>query len=435
MKRLLSILLVLVMVFSLVACGKDEGGTEESTGPKANEGDKLVVWTFTDEVKQMVEEYYLVDNPDLDYEIEVVVVPTDQYQPKLDPVLASGKEAPDVFTLEAAFVKKYVDSKHTKDLATLGLADNPDMMQYVQDVATDADGALKGLSWQATPGAFFYRRSIAQEYLGVSEPEEVQALISDFDKFLEVAKKINDDSNGEVKAISSLGDLLNVYYAAREDGWVVDGKFVIDPQIENLMEMAKTLESQGLTNQAEQWTETWFASMNGDDVFGYFLPTWGLHYVLKTNAENAESGESTSGDWAMVQGPAGYFWGGTWVGVREGTKMEQASADLVNYLTRDEAFLEKWATNTGDFLNNTKVVDKIKDTYTEPFLAGQKHYAAFAEMTDTINAKVMTGYDKDINDVFNEQLTAYAKGEKSLEDALSDLKAAVKNTFPDLTVE
>lgn len=444
MKKLMSILLVLVMTLSLAACGGNdaaqpatEGGSGEAVTEKAAEemasGEKLVVWTFTDEIKGMIENNYLKDYPDLPYEVEVVVVPNENYQQKLDPALASGKSAPDVFALEAAFVKKYVDSKFTADLSTIGIDKNSvDTLQYVMDVATDESGALKGLSWQATPGAFFYRRSIADKYLGTSDPAEVQAMVSDFDKFYEVAQKINAESNGEVKAISSLGDLTNVFFAARNDGWIVDNKFTVDPMINTLMEMGKKYESEGLTNQAEQWTETWFSSMSGDDVLGYFLPTWGLHYVLKTNAENADTGVSTSGDWAMIQGPASYFWGGTWVAMREGTEMQDASKALIEYLTLNEEFLTTWANESGDFVSNQKVVDSIKDDFSEEFLAGQNHYAAFAEMAPSIDASILTGSDLDINDLFNEQLTAYSKGEKDLDTAMADFKAGVQNLFPSL---
>lgn len=444
MKRWVSILLVVTMLFSLTACGSSEDkdtdtGTTSTTQeskvetPAENKADKLVVWTFTDEIKGMIENYYLKAHPDLPYEVEIVVIPNDQYQSKLDPALASGKSAPDVFALEAAYVNKYVDSKFTADLATVGIdKNNVDTMQYVLDVATDSEEKLKGLSWQATPGAFFYRRSIAKEYLGTDDPAEVQAMVSDFDKFYDTAKKIYDGSNGEVKAISSLGDLVQVFYAAREDGWVVDNKFVIDPKIEELLDMGRKLESEGLTNQAEQWTENWFASMSGNDVFGYFLPTWGLHYVLKTNAVNAETGASTEGDWAMIQGPSPYFWGGTWVAMREGSEMEQAAADLIRYLTLDEEFLTAWANDTGDFLSNGTVVNAIKGDFTEPFLAGQNHYAAFAEMAPAVDASILTGADKDIQDLFTEQLTAYSKGEKEKDAAIADFKTSVQNLFPNL---
>ncbi len=455
MKKIIALLMTLMMMVSLVACGgnnnapandsnegneanaEEEGnGTETATLGNADADKTLVVWTFTDEIKGMIEDYYLKDNPDLDYNIEVVVVPTENYQTKLDPVLASGKNAPDVFAMEAAFVKKYVESPFTMDISKTGLDKKAgDTLPYVLDVAKDEDGVLKGLSWQGTPGAFFYRRSLAEKYLGVSEPDEVQALISDFDKFLDAARTIDEKSNGEVHMISGTGDLVQVFYAAREHAWVEDDTLVIDDKITELFEIAKTLEDEGLTADAEQWSEAWFASMSGNDVFGYLLPTWGLHYVLKTNAENATDGTSTLGDWGMVQGPSPYFWGGTWVGLREGTEMQEAGADLVEYLTLNDEFLTKWATEKGDFLSDQVVVDNVKDDFSEEFLAGQNHYAAFAEMAPNIDASKLQGSDYDIQTLLGEELEAYSNGEKDLDTAMEDFKAEVQNAFPNIAID
>ena len=445
MKKVLSFMLVFVLLFSVVGCSNTETAeepeestseetTEEVTVQEAapNEGDTLVVWTFTDELKNIIEDYYVANN-DLDYEVDVVVVPNENYQAKLDPALGSGKSAPDVFAVEAGYAKKYVDSEFTKDLTEIGInPDEIDTMEYVMEVATSPEGELKGLSWQATPGAYFYRRSLAQEYLGVSEPAEVQALISDFDKFYETGKEIKEKSNGETKIVSSLGDFTRVFLSAREDAWVEEGKFIIDPKVEELMEIGKKFNEDELTLDAQQWTETWFSGMSSDSTFGYFLPTWGLHFVLKPNSENADTGETTFGDWGMVQGPSPYFWGGTWLTVREGTEMESAAYDLIHYLTMNEEFLTQYAKDSGDLLSNTAVVNEIKDDFSEPFLDGQNHYALFAEMAKNIDASTMTGSDLDIEDLFEEQLVAYTKGEKSKEEALEDFRSNVKNSFPNL---
>ncbi|WP_461205466.1 ABC transporter substrate-binding protein [Clostridium sp. DL1XJH146] len=462
MKKIIALLMTLMMVMSLVACGGNNNApandSNESNNANANadanaeanaanegesstlgnaDADKtLVVWTFTDEIKGMIEDYYIKDNPDIDYNIEVVVVPTENYQTKLDPVLASGKNAPDVFAMEAAFVKKYVESPFTMDISEVGLEDKAgDTLPYVLDVAKDQDGVLKGLSWQGTPGAFFYRRSIAEEYLGVSEPDEVQPLISDFDKFIDTARLIDEKSNGEVHMISGVGDLVQVFYADREHAWIEDDTLVIDDTITDLFETAKILKDEGLTADAEQWGEAWFASMSGNDVFGYLLPTWGLHYVLKTNAENATDGTTTSGDWGMVQGPSPYFWGGTWVGLREGTEMADAGADLIEYLTLNDEFLTTWAKDTGDFLSDQVVVDSIKDDFSEEFLGGQNHYAAFAEMAPNINASNLQGSDYDIQSLLAEELEAYSNGEKDLDTAMEDFKMGVQNAFPNIAID
>jgi multiple sugar transport system substrate-binding protein len=61
----------------------------------------------------------------------------------------------------------------------------------VVEVGTD-EGVTKGFSYQATPGAFFYRRSMAQECLGTDDPDQVQAMVADIDKFVETAAKIKE---------------------------------------------------------------------------------------------------------------------------------------------------------------------------------------------------------------------------------------------------
>ena len=77
--------------------------------------------------------------------------------------------------------------------ADIGLTDEDlaDQYAYTQEIAS-ADGVLKGVTWQATPGLFAYRRSIAKDVLGTDDPDEVQAQLSDWDKFDAVAPKASE---------------------------------------------------------------------------------------------------------------------------------------------------------------------------------------------------------------------------------------------------
>jgi len=59
------------------------------------------------------------------------------------------------------------------------------------------------------------------------------------------------------------------------------------------------------------------------NIFGYVLPTWGLHYVLKANAPDS------SGDWGLTNGPSSYFWGGTWLGIYVNSKKKDAAWKFV----------------------------------------------------------------------------------------------------------
>ena len=71
------------------------------------------------------------------------------------------------------------------------------------------------------------------------------------------------------------------------------------------------------------------------------------------------------------------------------------------------------------------VVNKIKDSYSEPFLGGQNHYAEFAEMAKSVDGKLTQGTDQAIEGLFGEALTAYVNGEKDKDKAIEDFKSQV----------
>ncbi len=415
MKKILIVLAAAVLLMS--GCAKKEEA-------KAASGN-LVIWSFTDELKTMVDKYYVPSHPGVT--VEYSLTPTDQFPNKLDPVLASGQGAPDVFALEAAFVRKYVESGLLLDLTDIANEARAKSLAYPIEVGT-FNGKVYGMSWQACPGAMFYRRSLAKKYLGTDDPAEVQKAVANLDKFVETAGVLKDKSKGKCVIVSSTGDLNNVFLGARKNPWVVGGKLNIDPAMVQYMDMSKLLKDKGYEGRAGQWSEGWFAGMKGSlkdekgndvEVFSYLLPTWGLHYVLKTNAPD------TAGDWAMVPGPAPYRWGGTWVGAYKGTKNPAAAKEFIKYVTSDDGFLEAWAKDTGDVVSNITVMNKIKDTYAEPFLGGQNHYAAFVEMAKSVDGKLTQGTDQAVEGLFGEAVVAFINGEKTRDKALEDFKSQV----------
>jgi ABC-type glycerol-3-phosphate transport system substrate-binding protein len=417
MKKFLLIAGVVLILFS----GCPKKGTSQG-GSKAASG-KLVVWSFTDELANMTNNAtwgFKATHPGID--VEYSQTPSDQFQAKIDPVLASGQGAPDIIALESAFVRKYVESGLLLDVTDIYNSKKDVLLAYPAEVGT-YQGKVYGLSWQAAPGALFYRRSLAQKYLGTDDPRQVQSYFNSFPKFLETAKLLKDKSNGACVVVSSLGDLRNSFLSARRNSWVVNGKVEVDPAMEQYVDIGKTLHDNRWEGRVGQWSEGWFAGMRGElkdesgkavEVFSYFLPTWGLHYVLKTNAPG------TSGDWAMVQGPSSYRWGGTWVGAYKGTKNVAAAKEFIRYVATDEAFLEAWAKETGDLVNNLSVVNKIKDSYSEPFLGGQNHYAEFAEMAKAVNGRLLQGSDEAIEAMYDEAASSYWNGEKAKAAAIAD---------------
>ena len=238
--------------------------------------------------------------------------------------------------------------------------------------------------------------------------------------------------------------------------------------VEAYVDTAKLFRDEGYEAQATQWQEGWFAGMNdslvdakGDakQVFSYFLPTWGLPYVLAPNAKSSDGSSDTSGDWGVITGPLPYQWGGTWLGVLKDSPNMDLAKDFIRFATLDQENLTNWATGVytneylkaidpqvpdsqmqapGDFVSSQVVVEKIipsfDDSELTTFLAGQNSYAGFAEAAPSVNAKLMTGSDDAIQRAMNDPLSQYLNGDISQEEMWSTWKDSLRIEFPDLII-
>jgi multiple sugar transport system substrate-binding protein len=442
--------------------------TDAPAAPASTEKTTLNVWSFTNEINTMAVAFEGL-HPEANVDVVYTMIPmtNGEYQTKLKAAIGTS-DVPDVIALEAAFVKEYVEADFLADLGELlPYAQEDQTYKFVTDVGTD-NGVIKAYAYQATPGAVFYRRSLAKEYFGTDDPEEIQALMSDFDKYVEMAKVVKEKSGGNTFMVASSGDFQNPFFANRSQPWIVDDTLVVDPMVEKYIETAKLFRDEGYEAQAQQWQEGWFAGMNDTlvdaagtpkQVFSYFLPTWGLPYVLAPNAKSADGAHDTSGDWGVVTGPLPYQWGGTWLGVMKDSPNQELAKEFVRFATLDQENLTNWATGVytneylkaidpnvpddqmqapGDFVSSQVVVEKIiplfDDSDLSKFLAGQNSYKGFAEAAPSVSAKLMTGSDDAIQRALNDPINQYLNNEISVDEMWSSWKDSLRIEFPDLII-
>ena len=372
--------------------------------------------------------------------LEFVINPNDDmnYQNKLDQALQNGAHI-DMFLMEADYALKYVDSDYTRALESVGITADELAGQYpyTVQVATDANGVVKGSSWQAAPGLFLYRASLAEKYLGVTTPEEMAEKIKDWDAFLETARELNEKSEGATKIIPSNGDAWQAIRTYRQNPWVDDElNLVIDDQVTWYFDFAKTLREENLTANANPWSEAWNASMGNDSVLGLFFSTWGIQWTMVGNSGGTQPGEGTYGDWRATTPTIPYYWGGTWLAVANTCTNDALAADIIRYFTIEEDSMKQYCLESKDYVNNDAAVKSIiDDGFGFDFLGGQDHYSLFREVLPLIDVSTMSAYDQFINNAMDTQVNAYATGEKDLDTAIADFKAAVQDLFPELNVD
>ena len=274
-KKMMSLVLAAAMMagmtVSAVPAFAEEAETpdNEITGDSSAE-DAFVIWGWNDDIKKILDGPFKEAYPD-DYK-RIVFVNTggsDYYQGKLDPMLddTSNELYPDLMGLEVDYVQKYVNSDWVKSVADLGITedDYKNMYKYDLDLGTDADGNVRALFWQATPGCYQVRADLAEKYLGTTDPAAIAEKFKDLDTILATAKEVNDASGGKCKLFSGYDELKRSLTNSRSQGFYDDNDVItLDDNITTYLETAKKLYDDDLTYNTDQWSADWYANMDGD---------------------------------------------------------------------------------------------------------------------------------------------------------------------------
>ncbi len=362
---------------------------------------------------------------------------------KYDNLFKSGDDL-DVYFCEADWALKYInDDEKTLPLADLGLGDSDfaNIYAYTDEIGKSSDGVRKGVSWQAAAGGFQYRSDLAQEYLGVTSPEEMQAAIGDWDKFVEAAQTVSEKSSGKTALADTLGGMWQAYACGRTTPWVVDNALQIDDFCKEFADTAKALWDCGGVTKNGQWTDEWTAAGTNDTCMGYFVSTWGFG-GFALDAAGGEGGE-TYGKWAVCQGPQPFFWGGTWIVVNPKTDNGEEARDFILSATSNEDQMSTYAVNKPEYVNNSKVMDDLissNTVFNEKItnnLGGQNFYAELADNAKTIDFNgLITPYDATIKtDFINVVKEQYLEGGASWDDTVEAFKDKIAEDVTAIDVE
>ena len=480
-KRILAALLASAAVLSFAGCSKDNGSSGDSSAAdssaadssaadssaadssaaddSSNAGDSalsseetltILAWTGNSDIKNMVKLFC----QEKGYSEDQIVIKgvgdngegaRDQYAQYL-----SGDGDADLMCLEADWILQYInDDTLVAPLSDLGIteADYANAYDYTVQIGKDKNGVLKGASFQAAPGGFVYRTDLAEEYLGVKTPEEMQEKVKDWDTFMETAKTVYEASGNKTSLTATVGGLWQVYAANRTQPWVVDGKLVMDTA-EDFFDVAKTMADNHYLAGVPQLDPAWYQAGQDGTTMGYFFSTWCM-----TNSDGSQLWQAegvtkdddgnlsgpTFGKYNICQGPTGYFWGGTWLAASTKCDTKDLATEFVKFFTTDADTMQKYAEFTGDFTNNKVAMQAIIDAGTNKndLLGGQDQFAVLADGANNIKMDgLITEYDSKIKSCLNTAVQDYIAGTYATkEEAVDAFKKSVVATFPDIVVE
>ena len=423
MKRKWALLMAGVMAFGMAMTGS---AAEAETNTDLS--GTLEVWGWTTDPQYQIEAF---EKAYPNVTVNYTMIGTD-YDTKMQTIVDNRTEGPDVFYADVKTVKNYIESDAwetlTDDPYNIDVSDSED---YTVKIASDSEGNVKALSYQATPGGFWYKRDLAKKYLGTDDPDEISEMLSTTEGMLDVAEKLKEGSNGETHMFASYKDLWQfANYGMRSVAWVDGNKFQMDDYIPEFFDLAKTVRDNDYDAKIDTWSEAWYASCADDSVFGYAEPTWGLQYVIQTGAPDSE------GNWGIASMPAAYFNGGSYLGIYQESQNKELAAEYVKFVCTNKDFLTQYANDKGDYTSLKSVNKEIAGSgYEESWCAGQNTFKFFSDQMDKINTDIVTKYDDTIGNLMLNNVDLYLNGQLDKDAAIAQFKDDVASNYRRLDVE
>lgn len=434
-KKVLSLLLVSLLVFSLTACGNKgadssntpDSGTEGKTDEKSG---KITIWAwdpnFNIAIMNEAKEMYRKDNPNV--EIEVVDIAKADLEQKLHTNLASGvKEGlPDIVLIEDYNAQKYLQSYPGSFADLTKEIDYKDFAEYKVELMT-LDGKVYGVPFDSGVSGMFYRTDYIEQ--AGYKPEDLEDIT--WDKYIEIGKKVKEKTGKAMLGFGlDDGGLMRIIMQSTGQ-WYFDKdgnvNFANNEAFKQAVKTYKDIYDSGIIKPTSGWNE-WVAAFNSGEAASVITGVW---IIGSIKAE-----ESQSGKWRVAQAPrlnisgagnSSNLGGSSWY-VLESSKNKDVAIDFLKKMyAGDEEFYQKILVDRGAVGTFMPAQGGSAYSKEDEFFSGQKVYKDFAEwMKDIppINYGLYT-YEAD-SAIFDVMQEVYS-GKLSVDDAIKKAEEQLNN--------
>lgn len=434
-KKLLSILLVGMMVFSLVACGQNgepannkaesnssDNNSEAGDGKVEELSGTIVVWSWDVALKslQVAAENFKKEHPKVDFQFEDMG--NSQIYDKMLTGLASGTGLPDVVSLEGDAVPLY-SAKFPNGFVDLTDVVKEEHFLPVKMAEVTSNGKVVAFPWDAAPCGLFYRTDLFEQ-AGVKAED-----IKTWDDYIEAGKKLDKIGVKMLPLAVSKNDtvfriILNQLGAFYFDG---EGKTVLDNEATiKAMSIVKKMYDANITYDNVNW-DGLVTCTKESKVATVVNAVWWAG-TLQDECDNLD------GKWAVMKlplveagGKTGAVNGGSNIVVPAASENKEAAVEFVKFAMTDKESIIKGFSDYGLYPSYIpSYSDPIFDAEVEYF-KGQRIWKLFTEAGKEIPRLNFTENFSEVNDlVVDAQARITLKG-ADVEPTMKELQKNVVN--------
>ncbi|MDO4274542.1 MAG: extracellular solute-binding protein [Eubacteriales bacterium] len=427
LKRVAPLMMSAVMLGSLPATNVM---AEDGYGSAPSGEVTIWGWDETEILKDHLAEIY----PDVT--VNYVTIAQADLPKKIQTTLASGAQMPDIVQLESTTRGKMYSLDCWEDLS--GEPYNVDKDIFTVDqllVSVNEDGNLLGLPMGSVPSAMAYKRSLAKEYFGTDDPEELSAMFTTWEDYIEKGQEVTEKSNGSVKMFAGLSDLYNVLSGQTIIPFTEGDKLNVEASLTPILEELVKIKKAGIVDTLEESSPALMASYADDTHIFYPCAQWSPRWILKPN-------DSRDGEWGLMELAGGAVnWGGGVYSIPNTAQNKEAAFAIIKWLTVDP----ESAVPRRDEL---EVFTAIKSVYEDPefysrtdsFFGGQDIDKLFAytiiPKMDETNVRPLNKYDVEVKDAVSSALktiNASADGNVDVSELIDQIETDILSRCPELS--
>lgn len=358
-KKIISLLLVAAMAFSLTGCGGSSekaaessetktteaeatAGQEEASGGAAEGEQKLTVWcwdSFNVDAMKKAGEIYSKDHPDV--VIDVVETPSSDIQTLLQTYLASDSldELPDIFLMDDQVFAKYLQNypELFADLTDSGI----NFADFAPSKAANsvADGKNYGVPYDSNTVVACYRTDyLEQAGYTVEDLTDIT-----WDEFITIGEDVLAKTGMPMLTnVQGEPDLLNmILQSAGISVFDENGKIALtnNDGLKEAMNVYIELVEKGILQSQIDWSG-YQGSINNGTVVGTINGSWICATIMSTDQEEQK------GNWAVTNMPKLNDYPGATNYSAQGGSTWAVASSCKNYDLAVDFFKTTWAGST-----------------------------------------------------------------------------------------
>lgn len=416
MKKVLALVLVLMMVFSLAACKTtDKKGEDKSTKATNSSDNTLTVWcwdpAFNIYAMQEAEKVYQKTNPN--FKLNIVETPWEDVQTKLTTAATSGQlnTLPDIFLMQDnAFQKNYANFPEVFiDLTDSGIAF--DSFASAKVAYSVVDGKNFGVPFDNGTCITALRTDIL---------DKAGYTVDDFtnitwDRFIELGKDIKTKTNMPLlSAQAGSPDLImEMLQSCGESLFKEDGSVNIvgNKALEEALGVYTKLVKEGVLVEVNDWDQ-YIGTLSNGTVAGTINGCWILASIQTATDQSGKWGLTNLPSLNSISNATNYSnnGGSSWAITSNSKNKDLAIDFLSKTFAGSVEFYETILPSSGALATYLPAGDS--DVYSKPseFFKGQNIYTDITEFAGKVPSNITGVYYYEARDAVGTALTNVVSG-------------------------